>query len=214
MQARKLYEDFSFFMGDEAVYFPAKEIMLHDVEAKSYDTAYQRLDLLNRIIEKRFGVIVVSIEAMVQKLISPQFFSQSILEFMVGDRIELTELPHKLVSAGYERVSTVEGKGQFAVRGGIADIFPVNSAYAVRIELFDDEIDSIREFNVDSQRSTDKLERVKVIPARELIYSVEKRESAIRSIENDLAELMKKVKAGEIQTPEKGRDVNNHIHTA
>ncbi len=203
MQARKLYEDFSFFMGDEAVYFPAKEIMLHDVEAKSYDTAYQRLDLLNRIIENRFGIIVVSIEAMVQKLISPQLFSQSILEYKVGDRIEFTDLPHKLVSAGYERVSTVEGKGQFAVRGGIADIFPVNLTYAVRIELFDDEIDSIREFNVDSQRSTDKLERVKVIPAREIIYSVEKRENAIRNIENDLAELMKKVKTDRTDIREK-----------
>lgn len=203
MQARKLYEDFSFFMGDEAVYFPAREIMLHDVEAKSYDAAYQRLDLLHRIIEKRFGVIVVSIEAMVQKLVSPQLFIKSILEFTVGDSIDIAGLPHKLVSIGYERVVTVEGKGQFAVRGGIIDVFPVNSAYAVRVELFDDEIDSIREFNVDSQRSTDKLERVKIIPAREIIFPMEKREDIVKGIENDLAELVKKVRTEKAAVQEK-----------
>jgi transcription-repair coupling factor (superfamily II helicase) len=210
MQARKIYEDFSYFFGDEAIFFPSREIMLHDVEAKSYDTVYLRLDLLNRIIEGNYRVIVLPVEALVQKLLSPRLFTDSIMEFSVGNRIDLSALPGKLISIGYERVSTVEGRGQFAVRGGIIDIFPVNSPLAVRIELFDDEIDSIREFSIDSQRSTDKLDHVKIIPAREIIYPQEKLEEIIGHIERTLSTHLKNIKKkGTMPIEEKiGNDID------
>ncbi len=207
MQARKLYEDFSFFFGDEAVFFPVKEIMLHDVEAKSYDVVYQRLDLLNRVLDGKFRFVVASIEALVQKLILPQSFRDSTLELITGNRVDLSTLSQRLVSIGYERVNAVEGKGQFAIRGGIVDIFPVNLALAVRVEFFDDEIDSIREFNIDSQRSTNKLETVRIIPAREIIYPAEKADIIIDSLENDLSQLLRSIKKdGAVSLEEKVRN--------
>lgn len=97
------------------------------------------------------------------------------------------------MAIGYERMSVVEGEGQFAIRGGIVDIFPINSEVAVRIEFFDDEIDSIRSFDVISQRSLEKIKEVTILPARELIYDSERREEIINKISHSLNEYLEKL---------------------
>ncbi|KNY27320.1 transcription-repair coupling factor [Pseudobacteroides cellulosolvens] len=191
-EARKIYEDFYLFLGEEVLYFPFKEITLHDVEAKSRDNVFKRLEILKRIIEGEYRLIVVSIDSLLHKLIPPRLFTENILEFEVGNRIDLLSIQKKLVAMGYERVAVVENKGQFAVRGGIIDIFSVDYNLAVRIELFDDEIDSIREFDPDSQRSVEQLKGIKIIPAREVIYNEDKREAIVSRIENDMNEVLKK----------------------
>jgi transcription-repair coupling factor (superfamily II helicase) len=191
-EARKVYEDFYLFFKEDVLYFPFKEITLHDVEAKSKDNVLKRLEILNRIMEGDYRFIVVSIDSLLHKLIPPELFAESILELQVGKRVDLLLMQKKLVTMGYERVLVVENKSQFAVRGGIIDIFPVNYNLAVRIELFDDEIDSIREFDPDSQRSVEQLKIIKIIPAREVIYNEDKREHIISGIETDLNEVMKK----------------------
>jgi transcription-repair coupling factor (superfamily II helicase) len=140
-EARKLYEDFYLFFGEDVLLFPLKEITLHDVEAKSRDNEFKRLEILKRIKDGDYRLIVVSIDSLMHKLISPDLFSQSMLEFEVGNRIDLLLMQKKLIAMGYERVAVVENKGQFAVRGGIIDIFSIDCNMAVRIELFDDEID-------------------------------------------------------------------------
>ncbi|ODM27443.1 transcription-repair coupling factor [Acetivibrio mesophilus] len=193
MQARKMFEDISFFFGRDAVFFPSKEIMLHDVEAKSYDSVYERISALYRIVNDDYSFIVTSAEALCQKLIDKQLFKESIISLALGDRIDLGLFTQKLVSIGYERVTTVEGKSQFAVRGGIIDIFPVNSDTAVRIELFDDEIDSVRSFDTMTQRSMENHEGITVLPARELIYPLSLRDSILEKISYDLKEQIKKM---------------------
>lgn len=193
MTARKLYEDFSFFLGDSVVFFPSKEIMLHDIEAKSYDAVFQRLEALDRIYRGDYGIVVTSSEAVSHKLIPKKMFEKNILRFAIGERVDLDQLLSKLVSMGYERVETVEGRGQFAVRGGIVDIFSVNDDSAARIELFGDEIDSIRRFDTMSQRSTDNLESIRVIPAREVLYSEEQRTQIISSIQKDYKAQLAKI---------------------
>lgn len=195
MQARRIYEDFSFFMGDEVVFFPAKEIMLHDIEARSYDAIFQRIKILDAVLQGKFKLIVTSAEAVVQKLIPRKLFCESVVSLHLGGRVNLSSLPEKLVAMGYERVPVVEGKGQFAIRGGIIDIFSIDMESAVRIELFDDEIDSIRTFDVLSQRSVDRLEETRIIPAREVIYDAGRRRSIVEKIGSDLEQYTKKVKA-------------------
>ncbi|MCX7711973.1 MAG: transcription-repair coupling factor [Clostridia bacterium] len=185
MNARKMLEDFVFFHEEETVFFPSKEIMLHDVEAKSYDAVFQRLEALDRINSGDFKFVVTSAEAVAHKLISKKIFEQNTLSFKIGDRLDLDPLYNKLIAMGYERVHTVEGKGQFAVRGGIIDIYSINLAAAVRIELFGDEVDSIRRFDIQSQRSTDNLESVKVIPAREILYDISRRPRIVSEIQKD-----------------------------
>ena len=188
MQARKMYEDFSFFLGDDVVFFPTKEIMLHDVEAKSYDAVFQRIEALGRIVDGNWKVIVTSAEAVAQRLVPVEQFKDSVIDVELGGKLDIKEFSQKLVSMGYERVTVVEGKGQFCIRGGIVDVFSVDSEQAVRIELFDDEVDSVRSFDVQSQRSVDKLKRVRILPAREIIYPPEKKEFILKCIENGLRE--------------------------
>ena len=196
MQARKMYEDFTLFMGEDVVFFPAKEIMLHDVEAKSYDAIFQRIRTLDRIIQGNFKFVITSAEAVIQKLIPRCFFEESIIKFIIGGRANLDDLTMKLVSMGYERVSVVEGKGQFSIRGGIIDVFSIDNENALRIELFDDEVDSIRSFDILSQRSIDKLEEARIIPAREVIYALDNRALIIQKIESSLDAHLKKYKSG------------------
>lgn len=193
MQARKMFEDISFFFGREAVLFTSREIMLHDVEAKSYDSIYERIETLYRIVNDDYRFIVTSAEALCQKLIDKELFEESIISLASGERIDLSLFAQKLVAIGYERVSTVEGKSQFAVRGGIIDIFPVNSDAAIRIELFDDEIDSLRSFDTMTQRSLENLEKAVILPARELIYPLHLRDTILERISHDLEEQIKKV---------------------
>lgn len=186
LQARKIYEDFSNFFGKDVILFSSKEIMLHDVEAKSYDAVYERVIALDRILKHDYKFIVISAEAIVQKLIGKELFETSCLRFDHDNRIDLTLVIQKLISVGYERVTTVEGKGQFAVRGGIIDVFPINCESAYRIELFDDEVDSIRTFDVISQRSVEKTESVEILPAREIIYERVELDDMISEIQKDL----------------------------
>ena len=186
MQARKLFEDFSFFFGEEVLFFPNKEIMLHDIEAKSYDAVYQRIKVLDRILKNDYRFIVTSIEAVSHMLVSPELFKHSIIEFRLGSRFDLALLSLRLVMMGYERVDTVEGVGQFSIRGGILDVFSINSDSAIRVEFFDDEVDSIRKFDSTTQRSIDKLETAIIIPCREAIYPDDNKEAVISAIRRDL----------------------------
>ncbi|HHW00335.1 MAG TPA: transcription-repair coupling factor [Clostridiaceae bacterium] len=187
MQARRMYEDISYFLGEGVLYFPSKEVIFHDIEAKSNDAVYERLEVLNRLIEGKYRFVVTSAEAVSQKLMPKALYMKNSISLSVGSRVDIQNLSVKLVSAGYERVSIVEGKGQFAVRGGIIDIFSVDSEHAVRMELFDDEVDSIRIFDVMTQRSVDRLDSIHIIPAREVIFSQDMLENIICEIERDLA---------------------------
>jgi transcription-repair coupling factor (superfamily II helicase) len=192
MQARKLYEDFSFFSGEDVLFFPSKEIMLYDVEAKSYDAVHQRLRVMDRVLAGDYRLVVTSAEAVSHRLITPRLFSEYVVEIGLGSRLDLAGLTRRLAEMAYEKADVVERIGQFAVRGGIVDIFSIDSEYAVRIELFDDEVDSIRRFDVNTQRSVDRLESARIIPAREAVYPEERVEQIVRAVRSDLAGLGKK----------------------
>lgn len=192
MQARKLFEDLYFFMGEDVLFYPTKEIMLYDVEAKSNDAVYQRLMVLDRILRGDYTFVVTSVEALSHKLIQPHLLQRSVISIGSDSRIDLDDLTRNLVMMAYERVESVERHGQFAVRGGIVDVFSIDSDSAVRLELFGDEIDSIRQFDVNTQRSTGGIENVRIIPAREIIYAPEKKGDIIKAINSDLAQTGKK----------------------
>lgn len=195
MQARKAYEDFCFFYGEENVlYFPTKEIMLYNVEARSNDYVYQRVRTLEKCIKKEYKVIVLPVEALIQVISPREIFEAGIISFSVGLDIDIEDLINKFILFGYERVQTVEGKGQFAVRGGIIDIFAVNADSPARIELFDTEVDSIRLFDVASQRSTQGSPEYTVAPARDVIYYESSKQEIINNIKRDLSQYTAKLK--------------------
>ena len=191
MQARRAFEDFSLFLGEEVLYFPPKETMLYNVEARSNDLIYQRVQTLLRCIQGDYKMIVIPAEALIQMISPMDIFKNGIVDIAIGKQIDLDELTSKLVLYGYERVEMVEGKAQFAIRGGIIDIFAINNDQPIRIELFDTEVDSIRYFDAATQRSTNSIEECLISPARDVVYKNGSKKGVISNIKKDLSEYVK-----------------------
>ena len=168
IQAKQILEDMQNFQKERTVLFPKKEIVTYDYIAESQDLPYERIEVLNQIIENKKLIIVTTIEALMQKLPAKEVLFKNVLKFKIGDIYNLDELKRKLVELGYTRCDLIEGRGQFSVRGGIVDI-SMNDTVGVRIEFWGDEIDSIRNFNISSQRSIGTLEKVQIYPAHEYV---------------------------------------------
>ncbi len=193
MQARRAFEDFQLFLGEDVLYFPPKETMLYNVEARSNDLIYQRVRTLLRCVKNDYKVIVLPAEALIQMIAPLEMFAGGIIEIELGTQLILEEVIRKLVHNGYERVEIVEGKAQFAIRGGIIDIYAVNYEHPLRIELFDTEVDSIRYFDETSQRSTDSAEACVISPARDVVYEAGAAERITARVKKELKDYVNKL---------------------
>ena len=167
IQAHKLYQNLKFFT-DKVFLLPKKEIIAYDYVAESKDLPYERIDVLNRIYNEENMIIIASIETIKQKMISKKALYKNTINLKVGDRCDLEELKQKLINLGYQRFELIDGRGEFSVRGGIIDV-SLNDIIGIRIELWGDEVDSIRNFNIISQRSIENRETVCIYPAYEYI---------------------------------------------
>ena len=167
IQAHKLYQNLSFFT-DKVLFLPKKEIVTYDYVAESKNLPYERIDVLNKIYKEENLIIIASIETIKQKIITKKALYKNTINLKVGDRCDLEELKQKLIQLGYQRFELIDGRGEFSVRGGIIDV-SLNDTIGVRIELWGDEIDSIRNFNIISQRSIENKETTCIYPAYEYI---------------------------------------------
>ena len=199
IRAKKIYEDLKFFAGEKVELFPSKEVVFYDVEAYSHEVSNQRLKVLNRLMNDENIIVVASIQSILNRVMDLELLKKDTLHIKYGEIVSLSSISESFASLGYERVSMIEGKGQFSVRGGIIDFFPVDGERPYRIELFDDEIDSIRTFDLKSQRSIDNVNEVKVLPSREIIVKEEFKEDIVRAIRSDLSSTLKKLKKKSIQ---------------
>lgn len=172
MEAKNLYEDLILYTN-EVYYFPAKEMVFYNIDAISGDLRWARLKVINEILNDKKKIIVTSIDAFVGKYTPHKLFLEYSMSLNENDEVNLNEISKKLIQSGYERVEMVEGKGQFSLRGGILDVFPTCSVYPYRVELFGDKIESIRTFNTESQRSIERVNRLEIFPAKEIIISEE-----------------------------------------
>lgn len=185
VEARKLYEDLNFYVPD-VYYFPVREVAFYNIDAISGDLRWERLKVIKQMLSKSKKIIVTCIEALASSYIPPKLYEKYTFKLTVGGAIDFHDMSEMLVQSGYERAQLVENKGQFSIRGGIMDIYPPISAQPFRIELFGDEIDSIRTFNVETQRSIDKINSVEIFPAKEIILSKENIETGSIRIQKDL----------------------------
>ncbi len=167
LRCREIYEDLSFFMKDELLLYPAKDLLFYHADVHSHDIIQQRLQLLEKLILKKASIVIVSVEGLLDKLIPKEIIEQWIFRSMVGDVWKREKVIQQWVTMGYERVEQVETRGQFAIRGGIIDIYPMTGEYAYRLELWDEEVDSIRIMNPTTQRSGEKVQEIQIFPARE-----------------------------------------------
>lgn len=185
IQAKKLVKDLKYFF--KQVYFlPKREIAPYDYIAESKDLPYERIAVLNKIIlqekSKEPIIIVTTIEAAMQKMISKEELYENIVDFKIGETYSIENLKQTFVKLGYERTNLIEGQGQFSIRGGIVDV-GLSNKIGVRIEFWGDEVDSIRYFKIDSQRSTEMIQNITIFPAHEFI--VQNISSAIKKIEEN-----------------------------
>ena len=183
MQARKIIEDLKYFT-DKITYIPKKEIVTYDYVAESKDLPYERIEALNQVQEMKTGIVVTTIEAVAQKMISKKSLYKNVLKFKIGEEHKLEEVKQKLIDLGYVRYDLIDGRGQFSVRGGIVDI-SITDKKGIRIEFWGDEVDSIRYFNIVSQRSTENTDTATIFPAHEYLLETDIA-TVINKIENTI----------------------------
>ena len=167
IQAKEIINNMQMFT-DKVIIFTKKDIVTYDYIAESKDIPYSRIETINRLKAKKNNILVTTIEAVMQNLPAKETLYKNILKFKIGDICNLEDIKKALVNLGYLRCDLIEGRGQFSIRGGILDI-SINETIGVRIEFWGDEIDSIRNFNITSQRSINTLDKIEIMPAHEYI---------------------------------------------
>ena len=160
--------------------------------------------VFRRLMEEKSGVVVTTFDGLMDHLLPLAFLQKQILEVGSGQTLDIAEWKEKLVELGYERVAQVDGMGQFSIRGGIIDVFPLTEELPVRIELWDDEVDSIRTFDIESQRSIEELERVLVYPATEMVLTKQQIADGREAIEKEAKKYEKELRA-QLKTEEAAR---------
>lgn len=177
--AQKIAEDLlECLPKEEVLTFPVNEITLTETAAASPEILAQRIEVLTKCANGFRGIVVVPY-AGIRKIIPPaQLFQGASISIKPGDIHDLASLLERLAALGYDRVERVEGKGEMSVRGGIVDVYPLHVEHAYRIEWFDDEIDSIRTFNAEDQRSIEQVNEVIITPCREFIAEQERLDRA------------------------------------
>ncbi len=182
--AARIAEDFRSLTGLGAEVLPAREVSFLRVAASSKELSMRRLEALGAFATGGISLLCVPADAMMHKLMKRERFINNIITVREGERLEPNELIGALTTAGYERVELVEARGQCALRGGILDVFPVGMPSAVRVEFFDDEVDSLRDFDVMTQRSINRLKEVRMYPASEALLTKEESACAADRLES------------------------------
>ncbi|WP_426149716.1 transcription-repair coupling factor [Pseudomonas sp. DC3000-4b1] len=166
--ADRLEQELRFFAPDLPVlHFPDWETLPYDLFSPHQDIVSQRIASLYRLPELNHGILVVPITTALHRLAPTKFLLGSSLVLDIGQRLDVETTRTRLEAAGYRYVDTVYEHGEFTVRGALIDLFPMGSRLPYRIDLFDDEIETLRTFDPETQRSIDKVESVRLLPARE-----------------------------------------------
>ena len=183
-RAKEIYDDFRSFTSQVWLY-PAKDLLFYSADIHGNLMTRQRIAVLRRLMEDREGVVVTTMDGLMDHLLPLKYLREQSITVESGQVIDLDSWKERLVAMGYERMAQVDGMGQFSIRGGIVDIFPLTEEVPVRIELWDDEVDSIRTFDLESQRSVEQLESITIYPAAEVVLSGDQLAAGIRRLEKE-----------------------------
>ena len=195
LQAQKLQEDLATFIKEDELYiYPATELIAAELATASPELRAQRLEVLNYWSRARKGVVIVPIPGL-RKLLPPkEIWKRYQMSLKVNEEIDLEKTIGIFTSMGYSRSQMVASPGDFSVRGGIIDIYPLTEPEPVRIELFDTEIESIRTFSLEDQRSVKKLSSVQIGPVTETLLDAAHLASIAEKLETGLGKSLKKMK--------------------
>ena len=200
LRAKEIYEDYKFYDRNVTVY-PAKDLIFYQADVHSNEIVRQRIRTMRRLIEGRPVTVVTTFSALMVPQIRPEIIKEHILEIDRHRPIDEIEIAQKLTTMGYVRNYQVEGPGEFSIRGDIVDVFDLTEENPYRIELWGDEIQSIRSFDILSQRSLEKLESIEIYPASEIILDEKRLEEGFERIQEDTDKIVGKLRA-EFKTKE------------
>lgn len=189
VRAGKLASDLSFFTDEKICVMPSDEETFVNYEAKNKDALIERLNILKTLAEGERCIVVAPVSQVIKKLPPHDTFLESVSVLKTGGNMNVHLLEEKLTEAGYERVPMVYAKGQYSKRGGIVDIFAPYNELPYRLDFFDDEIESIRLFDPESQRSLKKIDMVSLYPARQIVGGPSIYDDALRKIEKNYADM-------------------------
>lgn len=193
IKAKEIYEDFKLY--DKNVYlYPTKDIMFYSADIHGNAIVRERLKILKRLVDKKPTTIITTIDGGMDRVLPLELLGRKVMLLKETSSIDLEVLKNHLVYLGYERVGQVEGAGEFAVRGGIVDIFPLTEDAPYRIEMWDDEIDTIRSFDVESQRSIEKVSELVIFPASEIIMDHDTMVVGIKKLDKEKEEYISQLK--------------------
>ncbi len=192
-RAKELYEDYCFF-EPEAVYYPAKDILFYQSDIRGNLLTAERMRALKSMQEQQEVTVITTFDALMNTLMPPKKLAEQVLMLTPEQTLDLEEMAARLVRMGYEKEYQVSAVGQFAVRGGILDIFPLTEENPVRIELWGDEIDTIRSFDVESQKSIETVDYLTIYPACELVLDEAEREAGIARMKKEAETLSGKLR--------------------
>ena len=183
-KAKQIYEEYRFL--DAAIsFYPAKDLLFYQADIRSKELISQRMQVIQAVLKGEPITVVASFDAFMDALLPKEMIKSRVIKICSDETLNLDELSVKLAQCGYDREIEVAGPGQFAIRGGILDVYPLTEELPVRIELWGDEVDSIRTFDPETQRSIEKLDEVEVFPATEFPEEEEKRVSFLDYFEKE-----------------------------
>ena len=186
VRAREIYDDMKSF-DPNTFYYPPKDFIFFSADAYGNLIIQQRLDAVSHLISGEEFTLITTIDGLMDRLVPLDLIRKNCIHLSYDDTIDVEELKTALVNSGFERTEQVETAGQFAVRGGIIDIFPMTGDVPYRIELWDDVIDSIRSFDALSQRTIENIDDIVIYPASEYILSQEEIACGIEKIREEAA---------------------------
>ncbi len=193
LRARELYDNYRFY--DKGVLlFPAKDLMFYSADIHSNLIVKQRIRVLSELLSKEGATIITTMGSLMDQLLPLELFREKVIHLTNESPLDLEEMKKRLTAMGYEHTIQVEGEGQFAVRGGILDVFPLTEENPIRIELWGDEVDAIRSFDVESQRSIENLEEITIYPAAEVIADKECIADGIQRMEKEVKQTISSMK--------------------
>ena len=193
LRAKELYEDYRFF-DKKVLLYPSKDLIFYSADIHSNLLVQTRISALKALLEEEEVTIITTMGGCMDHLVPLSDWKKYIFRLDAASSVDVEKMKKQLVEMGYERVGQVEGSGQFAVRGGIIDIYPLTEENPVRIELWGDEVDSIRSFDVESQRSIENLDAITVYPAAEVIVDKQRAEAGILKMEKEVKKLRRQLR--------------------
>lgn len=207
--AQKIADDLQEALSpDQVLLYPANELVAAEAAISSPETLSQRIDVLIRCAQGFRGIVVVPFSGVRRLLPIPETWREARIELKEGETLQLEAFLLHMVEMGYQRVERVESRGEMSVRGGIIDFYPMTTRWGYRVELFDDEIDSIRKFDPQDQRSVEKVQGVTVTPCKEVIANNQRMDQAA-----DAAAILLEEQLGKMTDRQAKQHLKEEIHS-